>query len=163
MEAALLHNPAPSIVITRLDPYFPYELRFHLLGQALTRIREFSEKYDGDADPVVFCREIQEDFIKQRDHEFFIVVAVEDGRVVGHMLARLESYYGRRYVFILQTDISGAGLTPKQIDSGFDMLSNWAQDVSALGIRLAAITETHVRLFKKREFTVKFTAMKRDF
>jgi hypothetical protein len=150
-------------IILALDRHMKIDTAYFLLGQALSRIEAFSEKYDTDADPKVMSKEVAQDFVKERDSEYLVIVAVREGVVIGHFLAKFEVYYGCRYVFLSQLDILGAGLQASEVDYGFEIVTGWAKSLDARGLRLCAPTEAHARIYRKRGFGQRLTVMELNF
>ena len=147
-------------VVIRLEPSIPEEARFFFLGQALRRIREFAEKYDTDGDGKVLSVEIQRDFAKEMNHEYFLAIAVREGRITAHFLAQAVEYERKLYVWVKQWEIDeGEKAPPGQIKQMFELFDRWKRDIGAAGMRCQAQTEAHVRLYKKMGWKHKFTVM----
>lgn len=138
--------------------------RHWLLGLALDRIAKFARQYDADANPDVMIREIEADFAKKQDHNFFIVVGMRNGEMVGHLLSNLYDYYGYRYVYVNQMHIDeSSGITIAQERDAFGWIESWARESRAVGIRTAAPSLAHVRRLRMLHgFSPKLTVMKWD-
>jgi len=161
MSEVVALNPKPSgIAVFQLHRAMDPEICHLFLGQAVKRIRQFAEKYDTGANPIVLSREFEQDFAKDTNQDFFLVIAVRDLRVVGHFLTRLEWCYGNKYVHLSQLDIVGAGLNEDEIASGLKMVKDWARSMEAVGLRLGALTDAHVRLYRRHGFSPWITVMK---
>src|SRR5262245_13679835 len=93
-EEISVKTPIKRPVVLQLHRAIEEETRHFLLGQVLRRIREFDLLNNPEADGKVHARAVEWDFAQdQQDQRFFIVVAVKDARIVGHLLAkRLENY-----------------------------------------------------------------------
>lgn len=124
------------------------ELRHLFLGQVLKRIRNFCDKYDSDGDPIVMSHEVERDFTKERDHEFLILIAVnEELKVVGHLLANAYSYYGKLYICVSQMELD-QGLSLDSEKKAFAVIKQWQGEIGARGIRAAAPSALHIRRLK---------------
>lgn len=136
----------PKTHLLQLRREMDEELRHWLLGSVLKRIRRFCEKYDSDADSVVMTREVERDFLKDRDREFMIILAVRQMEIVGHLLARIIVYYGRSYIYVHQMDIDpDSGITLEQEKEAFQLIVSWRKEVRAHGIRSNVPDTTNAR------------------
>lgn len=153
MEVSEAHKPEPvsQPIIMVLQREIDEELRHWLLGQTLKRIRHFCAQHDSDADPIVFSREVERDFAKDRDHEFLIIVAVQNMKVVGHLLADNYHYYGRRYVCVSQLELD-VRLTLEQQRDAFQAVITWQKELQAHGIRAATANAALIPWFQALGF-----------
>lgn len=141
----------PQVVVLQLNRNMDEEIRHNLLGAVLKRVRRFDEQYNPQGVPTVHCREIERDFAKDRDHSYFIAVAITDGQVVGHLLARVYEYYGKLYVHVEQMVIDkGTPIKLEQEHQIFAALQAWQREIYAdPAITTAALNEAHVRRLRR--------------
>ncbi len=137
---------APSTIVLHLRREMDYEIRHNLLGTALKRIDEFCQTYDTDAEGRELAKDVERDFLSDRP-QFFIVVAVRGGEVIGHLLAKLDRYYGRTFCYFHQLEIDEA-VDRKHVDAGMAMVMDWARENRVQGLRAAAPSKAHERRLK---------------
>ena len=147
MSVIPLKKQVAERVVYRLQRKMDEELYHLLLGQCLKRIRKFAEEFDSDADPMVLARAVEHDSLQDQP-AFCLIIAVQGIKVVGHLLATADWYFGKRYVFVHQLDLRGVGFTPEEARAHYDILKTWAKSMGASGIRAGAGTDAHVRLYK---------------
>jgi hypothetical protein len=164
-EPALKLEHETEPVVLHLDPAMDVELRHVLLGMTLRRIRDFCVKYDSDANGARLSRDVEQDFASDEPKRFFMVLACHPGpKVVGHLLATRDYYYGQTYCYVHQMEIDkNAGVTMPQEQRVFALVKEWAKEIKALGLRAAAQTPAHVRRLKTLYgFEPQITTMKLD-
>jgi hypothetical protein len=136
----------PTTIVLHLRREMDYEIRHNLLGTALKRIDEFCAAYDTDADGRELAKEVERDFLS--DHpQFFIVLAVCGGEVIGHLLAKLDHYYGRTFCYFHQLEIDET-VDRQYVDAGMAMVMDWARENRAQGLRAAVPSKAHERRLK---------------
>ena len=150
-------------VVVFLDRAMDSEIAHFLLGQVLKRVKEFSRQYDTDADGGELARAVEKDFAADRQ-TFLICVFVKDGRVVGHLLAKEDLYYGRKFVYVHQHNLDRhAGISKEQELSALKHVEGWAKALGASGLRAAAPSEAHVRRLRDYGFNSFLTVVRKDF
>lgn len=124
------------------------ELAHRLLGQVLKRIKEFSIRYDSDADGKVLARAVEIDFAS-RGGEFLIGVFFKDGTVTGHILVKKDFYYGNFFAYVHQMEIDRhSGVTRQQEIDALHFVEQWARGFGAKKIKAALPSDLHVRRLK---------------
>lgn len=144
---ALQRNPRQLATVMHLRREIDEELRHFLLGKVLKRIRAFSSKYDMDGDGLAHSRQVEKDFVRDSDHDYMIIVALNNElQMVGHLLARASIYYGKLYIYIEQMEIDkGARVTLEQERQAYGWVKNWQVEIKADGIRSAVPSAAQVR------------------
>jgi hypothetical protein len=141
---------ATKTVIVRVHPAMEEEIRHSLLGSALKRIREFCAKFDTDANGKFLAKAVEQDFAKERDHEFYVLVAIRGSEIVGHLLAHLDFYYGGRIVFVMHLELDRrCRLTLEELKGALEDVAAWGQTWGAKKMGAAALTERHRRRLEK--------------
>lgn len=127
----------------------------HLYGSAaLRRAVAFIKKYNLDPDPEVFwhCLASQ---MAQPQPTMLTVIGIEDGRVVGHLIAEVQDNYGCIIVNIIQWEMDN-GIhhmqKGKALREGWNIVNGWAALNGAKKIRCWAMNETVAQMFEKLGF-----------
>lgn len=142
-------KPRPMVLqLVRVLP--DEEARHYLLGQVLKRIRKFDEQYNPHADPKVHARTVEKDFTKDQGQEFFIAVAIREGFIVAHLLARRLENYGKWWVHVEQMQLDkDCGMDVEQNRLVLQMLKSWQKETGSDGITTCAINDAHVKRLKR--------------
>lgn len=149
MEATALKQAEPETHLIHLQREMDEELRHIFLGSVLKRIRIFAETWDSDANSIVISRAVEKDFVKDKDQEFMIIIAVREMQIVGHLLARALDYYGNLYINVHQMDIdANSGITLEQEQRPLRWLINWQKEIGAKGIRAMVPDAVNARRLK---------------
>ena len=132
-----------------LDPAgaTPASMRYSLFGQALSRIKKFCEEIDSESDGSTLCRNIEQDFVRERDHDFMLLVAVNsDVQVVGHLLAERVQNHGKLYIWVSQMEIDkDSGVSLWQEGEAFKWILSWQRELGAKGVRALTKDKTRMR------------------
>ena len=121
------------------------------MPDALVRIRDFCGKYDSDADPGLLCCAVAQDTWAATPRHL-LLVGVEDGQAVGHLLATIEEYYGNRVVMVaqLERDRNIGTLSDELYAEGIQQVVDWGKALGAVGLRVWARTDRVAKLFARR-------------
>lgn len=118
---------------------------YRLFGQVLDRIEAFCRRQDSDADPKQLTDWVQRDYVSE-EPQYCILIAVRDEIVVGHLLASLDTWMGKKYLTVVQMDINKHSRTPMaEILKGFDLLTQWGELNMAVGLQALVDDKTHAR------------------
>jgi hypothetical protein len=127
----------------------------HIYGAAaLRRAVAFLGKHNLDPDPEVFWHYLANQMF-QANPLALVVVAVEDGRVVGHLIAEVQDNYGFIIATVLQWEMD-KGIhhmqKGKAIKEGWSILNGWAKMNNAKKIRGWAVNKDVAQMFEKLAF-----------
>jgi hypothetical protein len=129
----------------------------HKYGSAvLHRAVRFSIENDLDSDPEVLWHALAKDMWSAQPGSL-LIAAIQDERVKGHLLARLNDYDGTRAVFIthLQIDSEAEEDRMQVMADGRDMFVKWGLENGATKIRCWAMNEKLGKLFQHPRFGMK--------
>ena len=73
-----------------------------LLRTALERVMTFSEMYESDSDTEILYAELAAAYFQERPMTMLWVGLDDGGKVVAHLFATIDNYYGGRFVTIHQ-------------------------------------------------------------
>lgn len=126
-----------------------------LMPKVFAAIHDFCDKYDSDVDPVLLCRAIEIHFMAEKP--LMMVLAVTSGvRLVGHLIASIEDWFGTRMVTVLQYRHEGVTLWGKKVivtrdmlSEGSELLENWGRQHNAEHIQ-ALVKDKRVIVAYKR-------------
>jgi hypothetical protein len=118
-----------------------------IMVDVLERIAEFCREGNDDSDPAILSKVVWDDFSKPIEERFFaVIVAVHEGKVIGHLLAVRDFYCGKCFVVVKQFSIDKyAGIPRGLLRAGFDMLADWANLHMAVEMRALVPTDAHAR------------------
>lgn len=155
---------ADELRVIRLRDENP--LAWALMPEALSRVRTFCRKYDSDADADLLCAHIKRNFdsTSMPEPNLLLLVGVQGGRMVGHLLASLDEWCGSRHLSILQYE-ADQGVAPPVglMRAVLDQLGEWARQRGATAIQLLARNPALVRAFQRHYgFRVEKTLMRRS-
>ena len=127
----------------------------HLYGSAaLRRAVAFIKKYRLDPDPEVFWHTLANQMV-QAQPTMLTIIGVEDGRVVGHLIAELQNNYGYLIVNIIQWEVD-EGIhhmqKGKALREGWEIVNGWAAMNEADKIRCWAMNKEVAQMFQKLGF-----------
>lgn len=118
-----------------------------LMPEFLDRVKRFCCKFDTDTDGVGICRLVEAHFISDNP-QFIMVAATYQGKIVGHALASMESYYEKRVLNIIQLEIDGA-VGRDNLKKGFDVILSWGLLQGAEDVRISTGTQAKAKMLKR--------------
>lgn len=116
------------------------------LPQALERVRKFRANYEHFGDVEKLCRVIEAHFLTD-DPGVMLVVGVEDGVVVGHLLLSVDEWCGYKYVTIQQYEWDKA-LPREEVKQHLALVEKWARLKGAGEIRVVAEGPVRERAYR---------------
>ena len=120
-----------------------------LMPQTLERIKNFCLRYDTDSDPKKLAESVQVSFASG-NNGVLIMVAVEQYRVVGHLLATMDSWFDKKFITILQYEIdSDSGIDTGFLQAGFNRIKKWGKEQGAQAIHINARYDKDQELFNQ--------------
>ena len=120
-----------------------------LLPDALKRIGQFVDKYDLDANPDLLIMHIAHQAALPRP-ENVILVSIADGKVVGHLVAAVDNYFGSSFVVITQLEVDkGINIGRATFDKGLEYIDDWARNLGISKQRIWARNEAVSRIFTR--------------
>lgn len=125
-------------------------------SQILYRAVKFAEKYDNDCVPEVLWHTITHNFGKQNP-EMLVLAAIEDDKVVGHLLCRIVNNDGTLIALITQLEIDQKdreGREQTMLD-GMGLVRDFATLWGAERVRCWARNEKVAKLFVRFGFEPK--------
>jgi len=132
--------------------------------QILYRAVKFVEKYDNDCVPEVLWHTITH-AMRQENPEMLVLAAIEDNKVVGHMLTRIVNNDGTLIALITQLEIDQKqreGREQTMLD-GIQLVYNFATLWGAKRVRGWARNKNVAKLFERFGFGPKdYVLMDRD-
>ena len=117
-----------------------------LMPQLLARVRTLSEQLEGVGDPGILCRSIELNFMAP-DPQIIAIVAVDDGRVVGHTVCSLDQWLGHKYVMVLQYQLDGA-LPREIVRKQMAKVEEWGRNHGAVELRALVTGDTLERAYR---------------
>lgn len=124
--------------------------------QILYRSVKFAEKYDSDCNPEVLWHTITQSFVKQNP-DMLVLAAVEEEKVVGHLLCRIVNNDGMLIALITQLEIDSENreLREETMQDGMAVINNFAVAWGAERVRCWARDEKVAKLFERFGFKPK--------
>ena len=125
-------------------------LSWALIPAVFKRIRKFIKEYHTDGDPKILTELIEKHFIAEKPL-MLMVAGVEDGEVVGHILAAIDEFTGKRWLTILQLDIDKKYRKQlfKERKVVWEKLLDWGRLNFATEVQILTPTDSRTRLFEK--------------
>ena len=125
-------------------------------SQILYRAVRFAEKYDNDCVPEVLWHTITHNFGK-KNPEMLILAAIENDKVVGHLLCRIINNDGTLIALITQLEIDkdDRGGREDTMLGGMDLVAEFATYWGAERVRCWARNEKVAKLFVRFGFEPK--------
>jgi hypothetical protein len=121
-----------------------------LLKPALERVMEFTTANDSDADPSVLFAELAASYFHQEPSTCLWVGLDESEKIVAHLFATIDNYYGGRFLTIHQLwkdpDVT---VTEDDRDVMFGNLHRWAKATGCKDIRIYAMNKIVADIFEK--------------
>lgn len=114
-------------------------------GQLLERAGDFCQKYDSDADP----KELENILIShfaQGSNLMMFLVTVQEGAIVGHLIASLDVWCGARFATILQYELDKGSTIDRT--EGKRLLDAWAA-MHGVRLQLLARNARIAKLFNR--------------
>jgi hypothetical protein len=120
-----------------------------LLRQLCERIELFCANYESDADRDILFEQVTKNYFDASPRMLFLV-AEEDGKVVAHLVAQIEEYYGARYVSIIQYwRDKGIRIPDEMKADAFRQLIHWGKMMATDKVRIWARNEEVAQVFEK--------------
>lgn len=126
------------------------------------RFRDFCVTYASEADPEQLIRLYQQQFL-QDTPQLIAIVALQEGRIVAHLLVSLDWWMGARLATILQyvQDKEDMDLIPhEQLHHTFAWLRQWARANGAGHLQCLVRHPALARLFRQYGFVSKAVLMR---
>jgi len=122
--------------------------------EVLRRVADFCRQYNSDAhiDTMVatIAAKLYED---PRTVGTLVMVGVQDGKVVGHLVAEIQTYYGGVYSMITQLAVDrDSKVLPEVMTAGLEVVDAWTRAKGGTKQRIWARTPAVARLFRKHNF-----------
>lgn len=112
------------------------------------RIRAFCKRYDTDSDPEDLCEQLQRHFTAPISY-VTCMVALQDLRLVGHLLVRIEVWGKKTVANILQFEVdAGVSIPRGALVRALDEMEGWASRSGAQEMHLDAINPRVERAFR---------------
>ncbi len=118
-----------------------------LIPGFLDRVKNFCSKYDTDTDGIGLCRLLEAHFIAD-DPKFIMLAAVKNGEMVGHALASVEYYYGRKFLNIIHLELDEA-VNRDDLNRGFEAMLSWGMLQGAEEVRISTSTRPKAKMLKR--------------
>ena len=118
------------------------------------RLRDFCTTYASEADPEQVIRLYQQQFL-QDTPQLLVIVALQEGRIVAHLLVSLDWWMGARLATVLQyaQDTDDMDLIPReQLHTTFTWLRQWAKAQGAGHLQCLVRHPALVRAFRQYGF-----------
>lgn len=158
----ILEAPSDLPLIVTLCKEKPFA--WALMPDFLERVRQFCIKYDTDNEPDILARSVMLDFVRD-EPGFFIMVAVRDYNIVGHLLACISTApWGtkKRLAVLQHKDDEGAKIPEELLQAGLKMLVRWGREQGATQMTTVATNkEVERRLHVFYGFETDMMQMKR--
>lgn len=116
------------------------------MPQALARVRAFRANYEHYGDVERLVRVIEAHFLTD-DPDVLLIVGVEDGKVMGHMLLTLDEWLGSKFVTIQQYEVDVA-LPREELRAHLALVETWARHKGAGEIRIIAEGPVRERAYR---------------
>lgn len=116
--------------------YFPY---------AIYRIASFAREHDSDADVGMMVTQLKISFVRP-DGPASIILLLDDGQVIGHLLTTIEEWFGTKFATIVQYSLD------KPCPRNFTILAleeveRWAKSRGATFVQCLALDDKRARAF----------------
>jgi hypothetical protein len=124
-----------------------------LLPQVLLRVALFCRKHDTDTTPESLCQSIMEHFVCEPSRQTVrVVVALQDGQLIGHLIVSLDYWCGKLFGTIVQYE-TDATLPRPAVREALEKIADWAERKGAHLLRVLAIADdgrgdARARLFR---------------
>jgi hypothetical protein len=112
-----------------------------LMPEALARIEKFCGTYDADSTPEVLRQAVMEHFVADdAKSSVRVLVALRDGRMIGHTLVSLDAWCGKTYLTVVQFE-TDAPIPRHLVRDAMEQAAWWAKGKGASVMRVLARTD----------------------
>lgn len=109
------------------------------------RVADFCVKYDTDADPMLMVAQLRTAFVQPKSNAY-ILLLLEDGNVIGHLLVTLEEWFGTRIASIVQYELDKT-IPRSMANETLRCVEDWARQAGAAFVQCMARNEAVARTF----------------
>ena len=125
-------------------------LAWRVFPDLVKRIRAFAAKYEPKTNTDELIKDLEKAFLERSPGMFGIVGFDERGLIVGHALLRIETYYGRRALCVMQAERDKGSTTDDEFRNAFmEILRTLARKVKAAELRTLALSKVHERYYQR--------------
>lgn len=122
-----------------------------LLRPLVERIIDFCIKYESEADPEIMYEEIVKSYVMPSPPMALFAAVDDDGKIVSHMVATIEVFFGSRSVSILQYWKDDEVKVPDEMKfQVFEALRDWGEACGATRFRVYARNEVVAKIFETK-------------
>lgn len=125
-----------------------------ILLDLLERIVSFCQSFHSDADPYILAEAAAEAYFSESPGMIMFAAVDDSGKVVAHLLASMEDYYGKKSVNVIQYWKDSGVKLPDHIYAGFwSFVNTWAEFNGAEDIKMTARNRAVADVLAKHGFT----------
>lgn len=125
-------------------------LSWSLMPAVMDRVRQFCEEFGTDGNPELLVDSIRKHFVADIPL-MLTVAAVEEGKVVGHAVASIDTFLNKRYLTIMQLCIDKkyrSKVFSKDM-GGWKKMLEWGKNNGAHEVQVLTSSKSRSRLFKQ--------------
>jgi len=138
-------------------------IKYTLFGGVLKRITDFCDRFDTEANGKVLAKCVERDFVKEtNEQEYMIIVVLQGGEIVGHLLVHLDIYYGYRSVYVHQAELNHARVSPDEVLNALKLVNDWGKMQGAKKIKGASITKRQAERMERNGFKQELILLGKD-
>lgn len=119
-----------------------------LIPDLLTRITEFCHKYSTDSNPQMLTEAYVAHFVAEHPDMLAMVGLNGEGRLCGHILVSVDTWFDHKYLTILQYQHDDA-IPQGLLEAVFDKLKAWGEERGCTQMQVLAQDEKRARAFQR--------------
>lgn len=131
---------ADVVPMTKLSPW-----AWAAMPELERRIRDFCVRHDTDLPADLLIRSVHASYIADVPN-MLVILAIDDGQVIGHLLVDLADWGGRKVATIVQYALDG--MVPIEVlRKGLGLIEQWARGRGCQAVQVLAISEELARAY----------------